>query len=286
MKENIMVKFGPAGNDYTFYGEGYQHTYEAPFWLNKNNLSAYEYSFGRGITLKDDTALQIGIEMKKYNIAISIHAPYYINFASIEEEKIEKSYGYILNSLKILRILGGNRLIVHIGSCGKQERNVAIEKIKENLIKLDKILKENNFGDMLICIETMGKPMQIGTYEEILQFCTLSNQYIPTFDFGHINALTQGSLKTEKDYEAIIKRSIEVVGEEKTNMCHIHFSKIEYGAKGEIKHLDFDDNIYGPDFLPLAKVIKKYKLNPVIICESKGYQSRDSITMHNIYNNA
>ena len=77
-----MIKFGPAGNCKTFYDEGYKRTIEAPKWLSEKGLTAYEYSFGKGFTLPDDTAVAIGNEMKKYNIAISVHAPYYINFAT------------------------------------------------------------------------------------------------------------------------------------------------------------------------------------------------------------
>ena len=64
---------------------------------------------------------------------------------------------------------------------------------------------------------------------------------------------------------------------------HIQFSKIEYGAKGEIKHLTYEDNVYGPDFAPLAKVLKDYNLDCVVICESKEYMARDAKILKDIY---
>lgn len=280
-----MIKFGPAGNCKTFYDEGYKRTIEAPKWLKEKGLTAYEYSFGKGFTLPDDTAKLIGEEMKKENISISVHAPYYINFATPTDEMAEKSYNYVLESLRKLRILGGNRLVVHPASQGKMEREEAVELCKKRLrILKDKII-ESGYGDMYICLETMGKSAQIGTYEEILDFCTIYDHYIPTFDFGHINALTQGSLKQYEDYQKIIDRSIEVIGRERTKMCHIHFSKIEYSSKGEVKHLTLEDDIYGPSFEPLAKLIKDYDLQPFIVCESKEYQGRDAIILKDIYNN-
>ena len=75
------------------------------------------------------------------------------------------------------------------------------------------------------------------------------------------------------------------MGEDKTKNCHIHFSKIEYTQKGEVKHLNLDDNVYGPDFEPLAKVIDKYKLTPTIICESKQRMMEDALLLSNIYKN-
>lgn len=278
-----MIKFGPAGNCKTFYDAGYKRTIEAPKWLKEIGLDAYEYSFGKGFTLPDETAIKIGEEMKKYGITVSIHAPYYINFATPTDEMAEKSYGYVLESLRKLRLIGGNQLVVHPASQGKMTREEAVELTKKRLsILKDKII-ENGYDDMFVCLETMGKTAQIGTYAEILDFCTIYDKFLPTFDFGHINALTQGSLKTYDDFKKIIDLSIEKIGLERTKMAHIHFSKIEYGAKGEIKHLTYEDNVYGPDFAPLAKVLKDYNLDCVVICESKEYMARDAKILKDIY---
>jgi len=279
-----MVKFGPAGNCKSFYESGHKRSIEAGKWLYDMGLHHYEYSFGKGILLGDDMAKEMGEEFAKYGITISIHAPYYINFATPTDEMAEKSYGYVLNSIKKLRLLGGNRLVVHPASQGKMTREEALDLCKKRLHILKEKIIESGYEDMYICLETMGKSAQIGTYEEILDFCTIYDHYIPTFDFGHINALTQGTLKGYEDYKKILDRSIEVIGREKTNMAHIHFSKIEYSAKGEVKHLTLEDNIYGPEFEPLARVIKDLDLNPVVICESKEYQGRDAEILKNIYN--
>lgn len=278
-----MIKFGPSGNCETFYESGYKRSTETPKFLNSIGLNAYEYSFGRGITLSDETALEIGAEAKKYNIAVSVHAPYYINFATPTDEMAEKSYMYVLDSLHKLKLLGGNRLVVHTASCGKLERSQAVELAKKRLQILSNKLVEFGYSDMLICLETMGKPAQIGDYKEVVDFCKLSNNYVPTFDFGHINALGQGCLKSEDDYREVIKYLIAQLGMEKAQKLHIHFSKIEYGDKGEIRHLTLEDNKYGPEFAPLALVLKEFGLEPTIICESNGVMAKDALTLKGIY---
>jgi len=280
-----MVKFGPSGNCESFYNAGYKRTLEAPKWLSEQGLSHYEYSFGKGILIKDEMAQLIGEEFRKYNISVSVHAPYYINFATPTEEMAEKSYKYVLDSIEKLRLFGGNRLIVHPASCGKMTREEAVALTKTRLEKLAQILKETNNMDILICLETMGKQAQIGTYQEIVDFCKIAPNYIPTFDFGHINALGQGCLKSKEDYLNILTYSIKELGFEKINNCHIHFSKIEFSAKGEVKHLTLDDSLYGPEFQPLAEAIKELNLNPIIVCESKGIMAIDAKKMQDIYNN-
>ena len=119
--------------------------------------------------------------------------------------------------------------------------------------------------------------------QEILEICSLNPHLIPTFDFGHINALTQGGLKSCDDYLKIFSQSIELIGFDKTSNCHIHFSKIQYGEKGEIRHLNFDDNIYGPDFEHLAEALIKLNLHPRILSESAGHMAEDALEMKTIY---
>ena len=65
---------------------------------------------------------------------------------------------------------------------------------------------------------------------------------------------------------------------------HVHFSKIEYGKGGEVKHLTFEDEIFGPEFEPLAELLYKKNLTPFIICESAGTQTEDAQFMMNFYN--
>lgn len=280
-----MVKFGPAGNSDSFYTDGYLSTLDTATWVKNKGLDVFEYSLSRGLTITDDLCIKLGKVFKENNIEITVHAPYYINFANPDDSMIEKSIGYILGSLKKLKLMGGNRCIFHPGSCGKLSRQEAFDNLLKNIKKLIKRVKEEGYDDMLLCPETMGKSQQLGTLEEIAEICNLDKMLIPTIDFGHINAFTQGSIKGEEDYDRIINYLIETIGYEKTKIMHIHFSKIEYGPKGELKHLTFEDDKFGPEFDGLANIIVKYKLSPIIICESKGTQAEDAIKMKKIYQN-
>ena len=76
---------------------------------------------------------------------------------------------------------------------------------------------------------------------------------------------------------------IEQLSYERMKNFHIHFSKIEYSTKGEVRHLTFEDAHYGPDFAPLAVVLKKLKLEPFVVCESAGTQDIDAVNMQKTY---
>ena len=131
----------------------------------------------------------------------------------------------------------------------------------------------------------MGKIAQIGTVEEITEFCKTDKVFTPCVDFGHVNARVQGSLKTEEDYEKLLRYMIDGLGFERMKNFHVHFSKIEYSARGEVRHLTFEDTVYGPEFKPLSDTLKKLGLEPYIVCESAGTQDIDALKMRKIYYN-
>ena len=278
-----MIKFGPGGNSLSFYEEGHKSTLEAPKWLFERGLNIYEYECGQGVRISSETAKKFGEEAKKYGIEISVHAPYFISLASVDEAKRDNSINYILQTLKVAREMGGKKIVVHPGSCSKQDREEAFLLACRTMKKAIKAAYDNGFSDMIICPETMGKINQIGTVDEIIRMCKLDDMLVPTVDFGHVNAREMGSLKCEDDYEAIIKKMIDELGFEKVRNFHVHFSKIEYTKGGEKRHLTFSDNVYGPEFEPLARVLKKYDLEPTVICESDGTMAEDAITMKEIY---
>ncbi len=278
-----MIKFGPSGNCESFYAEGNEHTEQAAAFVKKRGLDCFEYSFGRGVRMTVEKAHSIGAAFAKENVEISAHAPYFINFANPDEEMAEKSYGYVLDTAKILREMGYKRVVFHPASQGKMSREEAVALTEKRLYTLRDHVYTLGLEDMMFCPETMGKLAQIGTLEEIVRFCKIDPVYTPCVDFGHLNAREQGSLKTVEDYQNRLQYMIDELGFERVKHFHVHFSKIMYSAKGEVKHLTFEDEVYGPEFQPLAVAIKALGLEPYIVSESAGTQAEDAQSMKKMY---
>lgn len=279
-----MIKFGPSGNSQSFYAMGYKHTVQAPEYLDKFGLNCFEYSFGRGVTISEAKAVEIGEAFAAGGKEISVHAPYFINFANPSDEAAQKSYNYVLSSAKFLKLFGGKRLVFHPAAQGKATREQAVALTCERLKTLRDYVYLNGFEDLYFCPETMGKLAQIGTLEEVVEFCKIDKIYLPAIDFGHINAREQGSLQTMQDYKLRLEYMIDELGYDRVKHFHVHFSKIMYSAKGEVKHLTFADNVYGPEFAPLAAALKQLKLEPYVVSESDGTQAEDAAKMKEIYN--
>lgn len=279
----MSAKFGPAGSAESFKEMGYKSSLQIPEYLNRFNLDCFEYQCGRGVNIGEDKAKELGNIAREKGITLSLHAPYYISMSSVEEEKRLNSVNYILASARAVNAMGGDRIIVHTGSCGKISREKALELAIDTMKLSLEALKSEGLSHIHICPETMGKVNQLGTLSEVMELCKIDESLIPCIDFGHLNARDLGVIKSIEDYDNILNEIRNSLGSDRLNIFHSHFSKIEYTTGGEKRHLTFDDTVYGPDFEPLMELIYKYNLEPTFICESAGTQTEDSKQMKDYY---
>lgn len=278
----MEIKFGPAGNAQSFADAGFKATVDAPRWLHEMGLNAYEYQCGRGVNIGEETARKIAAQAALHDITMSLHAPYYINLSNRDEERVQKNIGYVLASCQAATWLGADRIVVHTGGVGKQSRTKAFENTKENVRDILNAVEQAGYTTT-ICLETMGKQSVIGSAEEIFELVALDDRLLPCIDFGHLNARTCGKCSTEEEFAQVLDLMENIIGTERARVFHSHFSHIEYGPKGEVRHLTFADEQYGPDFSPLAKLIAQRGWTPRFICESAGTQAEDAKQMMEMY---
>ena len=281
MKKIDRATFGPGGNSESFYNEGYKSTLQAPGWLKKRGLDAYEYQAGNGLTAGESTLRAIGEKAREHGILMSLHTPYFISLSGVEEEKRLKSIDYISRSLRAAECLGADTIVIHTGSAAKISREEAMALAADTLTRN---LEINGNTEIRMGLETMGKINQLGTLDEVLELCKISPLYHPVVDFGHLNARNLGDYFPNCDrYRAVFDQIATTLGDDYAYNLHCHFSKIEYTGAGEKKHLTFEDTVYGPDFEPLAEAIIKEGVCPRIICESAGTMAEDAFSMKQMW---
>ena len=278
-----MPKFGPAGNSESFAALGYKISLQVPEYIVKMGLDCYEYQCGRGVNIGEEKAKELGDKAKAAGISLSLHAPQYISMSSVEEEKRLNSINYILASAKAVNAMGGDRIVVHTGSCGKITREQALSLALDTMKKAIDALDREGLSHIHICPETMGKVNQLGTLNEVLELCRLDERLIPCIDFGHLNARDLGILKTIEDFENVFTSIKNALGTDRLKCFHSHFSKIEYTTGGEKRHLTFEDKVFGPNYEPVMELTYKYGCDPTFICESAGTQAEDAKTMKDYY---
>lgn len=276
-----MITFGPGGNSVSWGKRRFPA--DLPQYLKELGLNGYEIECGRGVRISEAAVRDLPKLAEEHGIYVTLHAPYFISLSSVEEEKRLNSVNYILESAKAAKSVGARKIVVHSGSCSKMTRAEATYLAKQTLKLAQKSLDDNGLSDIIICPETMGKINQLGTLEEVLELCGTDERFLPTVDFGHLNARTLGGIKSREDYAKMLDLIENELGHERLSNMHVHFSKIEYTAGGEKRHLTFADKQYGPQYEPLMEEFHKRGLEPSIICESDGTQAEDAAEMKKFF---
>lgn len=278
-----MIRFGPAGNSEDFYERGFKSTVQAPEYLAGMGLTAYEYSCGRGVMLKEETARKIGEAAARWGVRVSIHAPYFTNLCNPDPEKQAATLQYLLQAARAVTWMGGTRVIFHPGALMKSTRQAARERAEACMRRVaEEVL--GAYPEVVLCPETLGKRNQYGTLEEVLALCApYGERVVPCIDFAHLHAAGGGCIAGESDFDALLNQAEAALGHERMRAFHMHFSHIEFTAAGEKRHRTFAEPGFGPDFAALAPCLLRRDLTPTVICESAGTQAADAATMQKIY---
>ncbi|MBQ3557390.1 MAG: TIM barrel protein [Oscillospiraceae bacterium] len=281
----MSARFGPAGNAENFPGKS---SADAPKWLAQLGLDCYEYQCGKGIHVGEDTARKVGQQAREHGIALSLHAPYFINLANPDPDSLAKTCGYITGACLVAGQMGAERVIIHSGALMKRTRRQALDTALASLRYVLSACDDMGFGHIALCPETMGKINQLGDLDEVLELCCLDERLVPCVDFGHLYARSLGADDGAEAMARILDRMEQVLGAERASRFHSHFSHIEFTPNGGEKcHRTFDeDGGFGPDWLPLAKEVARRNWSPTFICESAGTQAQDAVTMKRIYREA
>ena len=278
----MSATFGPAGNAESF---PYKSSVDAPRWLGELGLDCYEYQCGKGVRVKEDTAVALGRQAQEHGIALSLHAPYFINLANPDPESQEKTIGYITSSCLVADQMGATRVVIHSGALMKRTREEAMNIALPFLKRIVAVCEDQGFGHITLCPETMGKINQLGDLDEVLRLCQVHESLIPCVDFGHLYARSLGKDEGAEAVERMLSRMESELGADRASRFHSHFSHIEFTPNGGEKcHRTFDDDGgYGPAWEPLAQAVAARGWSPTFICESAGTQAEDALTMKRIY---
>jgi deoxyribonuclease-4 len=230
------------------------------------DLDCMEVEFTYGVRMDLKTAKAVGILAKEKGILLSVHAPYYINLASEEKEKLAASKKRILDSCQRAHHMGARNVTFHAGFYQTRTSAQTYERIKKAIIGLHKQIGRRKWR-VTLCPEVTGKPSQFGSLEELLRLKKDTGCGI-TVDFSHLYARHQGDV----DYGRILKKL--------PKKFHAHFSGIAYGPKGEKKHIRTTPKF----FEPLAEELVKHNRDITIISESpKPYE--DAVMMKQVIQN-
>ena len=214
---SLSIKLGPAGLG---------PVKEAVKNLEKYHelgLRACEIAFTYGVYIKNDEDIKkIRKTAEKKDIALSIHAPYWVNLNSKDKDKIEKSKERILKCCEVGEKIGCKIVVFHSGYYNGMNEIETYENIKNAILEMMDFIREKKWK-IKIAPETMGRKNVFGSFEQVYK---LHKETGCSFclDFAHMLA-RDGKVNYE---------NLKELFSEKT--WHCHFTGIVYGDKGEKYH--------------------------------------------------
>ncbi len=212
----MTLSIGPAGLGPTKTACATLEAYHA------KGFRACELAFTHGAYIKRESdARTIGVKARELGIALSIHAPYYVNLNSPEIAKREATKQRILECCKVGEWLGAHCVVFHPGYY-TEDREASYQRVKQGVQDMMHTIKENKWT-IALAPETMGKVNVFGSLEEIARLVRETGCGF-CIDFAHLLARDKAV-----DYVKVIELFPQ-------KSWHVHFSGIEYGEKGEKNH--------------------------------------------------
>jgi deoxyribonuclease-4 len=228
-------------------------------------LSALELGWVQSVRVTEATCAAIRAASSEHGVAVSVHAPYFINL-NADHEEWPKSRKRLMDAAHYGNLAGATDIVFHPGSYfGHPPAEVletAIPRLKECVGELRRA-----GNPVILRPETMGKSAMLGSLEDVLAMSRAVEGVLPCLDFAHLHARPgDGTMNSLEEWSAVLENYAKALGDSALRSLHIHLSGIEYGPKGEKNHLELKDADL--DLKALFRALQALGCAGRILCES------------------
>ncbi len=270
------LRFTTAGQPICTEGAGYEKAFEV---LEQLGLDGMEIEFVHGVRMSPQNQKLVKEQSKSKNMVLTAHGPYYINLNSKEEEKIEASKKRIIDTAKMAETLGAYSITYHAAFYMGMDKETVYKKVEKSMAEITETLKSLNIK-IWVRPETTGKATQWGDVEEIVRLSKTFEQVLPCVDFSHLHARTNGEYNTYDEFAKVFETIGNEIGDYALKNFHAHIAGIEYGEKGEKKHLLLEES--DMNYKDLIKAFKDFDVKGVVVCESPVME-KDAVILKAYY---
>jgi len=242
-------------------------------------LEAMELEFVRGVKMSRASASEIRTIAGEMGVVLTVHAPYYINLNSRDQAKLRASIDRILDSARIGSEAGAFSVVFHPAYYGSDTPQETYSRVRDALKYIVKTLRDEGI-EIWIRPETMGGLAEFGDLEEVISLSEELEMVLPAIDFAHLHARSLGKYNTYEEVAGVLGEIERRLGREALESMHIHISGIEYGKKGEIKHLNLEESDL--NYVEILRALKDFRVKGVVISESPNIEE-DAILMKKKY---
>jgi deoxyribonuclease IV len=228
-------------------------------------LEALELAWVNGVRVGEATCAAIKQAGMENGIALSAHAPYYINLNG-DDEKWPRLRTYLMDAAHFGNLAGATDIIFHPGtSFGRPAEQVLMVTIPRLRGCVEELRAAGN--PVRLRPEISGKAAMLGSLTDVLEMAQNIPGVLPCIDFAHLHArLGDGAMNTYAEWISALDLYRKGLGELAMQHLHIHLSGINYGPKGEKNHLVMEEADL--DFRNLMRALHDSGAQGRIMCES------------------
>ena len=228
-------------------------------------LSALELGWVQSVRVTEETCRNIKTAAADTKIALSVHAPYFINL-NADDEEWPKSRKRLMDAAYFGNLAGATDIIFHPGSYfGKSPVEVLPTAIRRLQECAEEVRAAGN--PVILRPETMGKAAMLGSMIDTLEMSQAIPGVLPCIDFAHLHARNgDGSMNSFQEWDDLLIGYAHYFGEPALESLHVHLSGIEYSAKGERNHLPVRESDLR--LSELFESLHKHSCQGRILCES------------------
>lgn len=270
------LNFLTAGMPLTTGKGSYSRAFEV---LEELDLDGMELEFVHGVRMSAETRELVKNKRKEKNLILSAHAPFYINLNSPEEDKVEASVQRIIETGIAANDTGAFSITFHAAYYMKRDKEDVYQQIKSKITRISELFTKEGIN-VWIRPETTGKPTQWGDLDEIIRLSKEFENVLPCVDFSHLHARSAGEFNTYDEFSRILEKIGKELGSLALENFHGHLAGIDYGAKGEKKHLILEES--DMNYKDLMKALKEFNVKGALVCESPNIED-DAVLMKNYY---
>ncbi len=270
------LRFTTAGQPICTEGAGYERAFQI---LEELKLDGMELEFVHGVRMSPPNQKLVKELSKAKDMVLTAHGPYYINLNSKEDEKIEASKKRIIDTAKMAESIGGYSITYHAAFYMGMDKKDVYNRIEKSTAEIVETLQKENVR-IWIRPETTGKGTQWGDVEEIVRLSKTFEQVLPCVDFSHLHARTNGKYNTYDEFAKVFETIGNEIGQYALENFHAHIAGIEYGEKGEKKHLLLEES--DMNYKDLMKAFKDFDVKGVVVCESP-IMEKDAVLLKTYY---
>jgi len=201
-------------------------------------LNALELAWVRAVRVSPAACEAIRLEAERCGVALSVHAPYFVNL-NADSEEWPKSRKRIMDAAHFGNLAGATDIVIHPGSYfGRPPEEVLQQAIPRLQGCVTELRAAGN--PAILRVEIMGKPALLGSFDDVLALARAAEGAWPCIDFAHLHA-RHGAVNTYAEWIDILRQVRASLGNDAAAHLHIHLSGINYGPRGERNHLPFKE---------------------------------------------